>query len=201
MNMGSTGLALSGDCRGLTDKQRKFVAEYVIDYNGSRAARAAGYKNAAIMASRLLKDPKISRAIGNIQRKNLENAILSKDEIIKELSVIAMRDPIEMCDENGMIRTDDLRQIPAHIRRSIDGIKVKQSVDPETGEVYQEFELKLVGKATAIRMLMEHFGLFAAQQHEVTGAITAVPWEQLFAETKEDVNVIEGKIQEVRKKK
>jgi len=198
--MASNALALSGDCRGLNDRQRCFVAEYVIDYNATRAAKVAGYKHPHSAGKKLLSrklNPKVAKAIGNIQRKNLEEAILSKEEIIRELSLIAMRDPLEMCDENGILVVDDMRKIPDHIRRAIDSIKVKHFYNEDGDVIGQEFELKLVGKATAFRMLMEHFGMFAAKQHEVK--IGTLDWESLFNETQQDKDVIEGEINSVRK--
>ena len=195
--MAQTALTLSGDCRGLNDRQRKFVAEYTIDYNATRAARAAGYKNPNVMGKKLLEQKGVRRAVGNIQRKNLEEAILTKEDIIKELCSIAMRDPLDMCDADGVFVIDDMRKIPPEVRRSIDGIKVKQRYDDEGNVIGQEFELKLVGKATAFRMLMEHMGLFAPKQHNVN--IGTIDWESLFNETKEDHDVIDVEIDKVRK--
>lgn len=194
--MGKTALALSGDCRGLTDKQRRFVAEYTIDYNATRAAKVAGYKNPKAQGAVLLKKTAIARAIGKIQKGNLEEAILSKEEIIAELSTIAMRDPLDMCNEEGIFVIDDMRKIPADIRRAIDGIRVKQRYDDEGNVIGQEFELKLVGKATAFRMLMEHFGMFAPQKHEIS--VGPIDWENLFDETQQDTDVIDAEINKVR---
>lgn len=45
----------------LTEKQKRFVREWLVDMNGSRAAVRAGYseKSAAQTASRLMKDPTV----------------------------------------------------------------------------------------------------------------------------------------------
>lgn len=45
----------------LTDKQKRFVREWLVDMNGTRAALRAGYseKSAAQTASRLMKDPAV----------------------------------------------------------------------------------------------------------------------------------------------
>ena len=47
--------------RQLSEKQRRFVREWLIDMNGTRAAIRAGYseKSAANTASRLMKDPDV----------------------------------------------------------------------------------------------------------------------------------------------
>ena len=45
----------------ITDKQKRFVREWLVDMNGTRAAVRAGYseKSAAQTASRLMKDPAV----------------------------------------------------------------------------------------------------------------------------------------------
>ena len=45
----------------ITDKQKRFVREWLVDMNGTRAAIRAGYseKSAAQTASRLMKDPAV----------------------------------------------------------------------------------------------------------------------------------------------
>jgi phage terminase small subunit len=53
----------------LTDKQKRFCEEYVKDWNGTRAAKAAGYseKTAMEQASRLLSNVKVKDYIEEIQ--------------------------------------------------------------------------------------------------------------------------------------
>lgn len=52
---------------GLTERMRKFVAEYRGEGDGARAARAAGYtgtdKAISVQVSRLLKDPRITELL------------------------------------------------------------------------------------------------------------------------------------------
>ena len=64
----------------MNDKHRRFVDEYIIDQNGTRAAIAAGYseKSARSQASRLLTNANILKAI----RERLE-------DIGKELNITA----------------------------------------------------------------------------------------------------------------
>lgn len=52
---------MEGVKKGITDKQKRFVREWLVDMNGTRAAIRAGYseKSAAQTASRLMKDPAV----------------------------------------------------------------------------------------------------------------------------------------------
>lgn len=58
----------------LTDKELRFIDEYLIDCNGTRAASAAGYEgtNIRIVASRLLQKLTISRILAE-RRKQLSD--------------------------------------------------------------------------------------------------------------------------------
>ena len=51
----------------LTTKQERFIHEYMIDGNGSRAAIDAGYgrKSSRVIASQLLKNPNIAEKLNN----------------------------------------------------------------------------------------------------------------------------------------
>lgn len=164
--MGTTELAVRGsDIDKFTDRERRFVFEYLIDLNGTRAALAAGYsrKTAPTMASRLLEKTHIRRYIGKQERLKSEEAQVRKQDLIQELVYQSFRDVIDLCDpETGHIVLDDLRKLPSHIRKCIDGIKVKsRSISTDKGEVVeQSIELKLVSKTTSQDMLMKHFGWY-----------------------------------------
>lgn len=75
--------------RPLNTKQRRFIAEYLIDSNGTQAAIRAGYskKTAAEIAYELLRKPQIRAAI----EKPLMRREMSAEQVIEELSDIARR--------------------------------------------------------------------------------------------------------------
>jgi len=181
----------------LTDKQRKFVSEYCIDYNATRAAKEAGYKNPTIMGSRLLngKDyPKISKAVADIQSVNQELNKISKEQIISELSNIALRDVIDLCDENGNFVIDNFNNIPAEIRRCIDGVDIEEKEDPRTGNVTRKIKINMSKKLVAMEMLMKHMGMFAPQEHNVTHGID---WDAFYQDeqTVDPLDIIKGEIE------
>lgn len=195
--MANTKLATRGSTDRLNDRQRAFVAEYVKDYNSTRAASVVGYKRPGDMGQRLINGktyPKVANAIGKIQRLNLEQCILTKNDILAELSLLAMRDIIELCDKNGQFFCNDLRDLPPNIRRCIDAIEVFQDFDDEGKLVGQRFKLKLVAKLGAIEMLAKHFGMFAStQEHEHK---VKFDWDSMYSDNgqPDELDIIEGKI-------
>lgn len=192
--MGRSSLSLQGDCNGLTDRQRTFVAEYTIDFNATRAAAKAGYKKPNVAGRKLIDGtsyPKVARAVGNIQRKNLETAILTKEDIIRELSNYSMLDPIDLCSPGGVFVVSNLAEVPAHVRRCIQSFEVKKWEDKD-GNVHQEIKCKIVDKLEAIELLAKHYGMFAPEKHDIRHSID---WDALYrVEEPDNWDVIEGEI-------
>lgn len=75
----------------LTDKQRRFCEEYVVDWNATQAAIRAGYseKTADVQGSRLLGNVKVQQYIEDCKNKTAELAGLSALKNVKILLKIA----------------------------------------------------------------------------------------------------------------
>lgn len=74
------------DVNALTPKEERFCLEYTNDYNGTAAAKRAGYseKSARVAASRLLKQPRIMERVRQLQKEQAERLCLSSDLIVLE---------------------------------------------------------------------------------------------------------------------
>lgn len=74
----------------LPPRMARFCLEYVIDFNGARAARAAGYnvKRAKVTACELLKRPDIQKRIGADVSAYVTRAEFSRDAVIRQLGAI-----------------------------------------------------------------------------------------------------------------
>jgi phage terminase small subunit len=69
------------------DSQRRFVIEFLVDCNGTKAALRAGYSGvtAASQASRLLKDVKIQQALNAVRDRLATRLELSIEDVLQEL--------------------------------------------------------------------------------------------------------------------
>ena len=78
----------------LTLKQRKFVEEYLKDFNATQAAIRAGYpeKSAHSVGYENLQRPIIKSLIEEFQKRSLEDSFISQTAILQELSRYAFRD-------------------------------------------------------------------------------------------------------------
>lgn len=79
----------------LTDKQKRFVDEYLIDCNATQAAIRAGYnkKTAGQIGARLFKNVKISEAIQKRMKAKENRKIAKQDEVLAFYTSIMRGEP------------------------------------------------------------------------------------------------------------
>ena len=78
----------------LTPREERFCQEYTVCYVATTAAIRAGYspKTAAKQGCKLLKDPRILRRIGEIQKELFDQLGVTRERIVLELM-----DVVSMC--------------------------------------------------------------------------------------------------------
>ena len=77
----------------LTDKQRKFVSEYLVDLNATQAAIRAGFseKTAGSMAQKLVAKSHIQEAIKSAQAQREKRTLVTVDYVVSSLREVAER--------------------------------------------------------------------------------------------------------------
>jgi len=149
----------------LTEKQKRFVEEYLIDLNATQACIRAGYssKNASKIGSELLQKTRVSRHLRTELAKRSKRTGINQDRVIKELARIALVNPTNIINsKDGSINKnaseDDLA--------CIQSIKVKK-MSNETGDMVER-EVKLADKLKALELLGKHLGMFNDNSISVT---------------------------------
>ena len=81
------GKSTSDGVGKLTDKQKRFVEEYLVDLNATQSAIRAGYseQTAYSIGQRLLKKVEVQEAIQQAQNKRSERTQITQDEVIRRL--------------------------------------------------------------------------------------------------------------------
>ena len=77
----------------LTPKQAKFVIEYLVDLNGTAAARRAGYSEVTCnaIAYQLLRQPHIQEAIEAQMKARAERTLITADYVLSSIKEVAER--------------------------------------------------------------------------------------------------------------
>lgn len=140
----------------MTEKQKRFVDEYLIDLNATQAAIRAGYspKTAYSIGEENLKKPEISNAISRAMAESSRRTGISQDRVVRELAKMAFVNITDVVDSNGRIRRDATNDDLA----CIESIKVKQ-MESDTGGS-EEREVKLCSKLKALELLGKHIGMW-----------------------------------------
>ncbi len=92
--------------KGLTPKQLRFVAEYLIDLNATQAAIRAGYsaKTAASIGKQNLRKLEIAATISEAQAKRSERTAIDADWVPKRLVEEAVADLADIIDREQNLR-------------------------------------------------------------------------------------------------
>ena len=148
----------------LTDLQKRFVEEYLIDLNATQAAIRAGYseKTAGSIGSENLKKPDVVAQIKRRQTAQVKRTEITQDFVLLELLKIAKADATVFATINGrgsvrLTPTDDLA--PEH-RAAVAGIKKGKFGT----------EIKAYDKVKALELLGRHLGLFDNTGDDDSGA-------------------------------
>ncbi|MEW6045000.1 MAG: terminase small subunit [Bacillota bacterium] len=146
----------------LTNREKVFVQEYLIDLNHRRAAERAGYKasSADKMGRRLLARPRVQAAIAAAMAERAQRTKITQDAVIEQLAKIAfadLKDFVSFGPHGVEIRDSNL----------VDGTvlsEVSQIVSKNGGSQ----RVKLHDKLKALELLGKHLGMFVDRQ-EITG--------------------------------
>lgn len=86
----------------LTQKQRLFIKEYLLDHNATAAAKRSGYsiKNADKIGAQLLGKTRVSEAIQKEMNQRMQNLEIKSENILKEMAEIAFFKPTDILDIN-----------------------------------------------------------------------------------------------------
>lgn len=151
-------------CLKLTEKQKRFVEEYLIDLNATQAAIRAGYslKNADKIGSELLGKTRVSDAIKIAMAERSKRTGVNADRVVMELAKIAFVNANDVIDtDTATVKADALPEDTA----AIQSVKVKTF-----GEDGLEREIKMADKLRALELLGKHLGMFK-DKVEISGAL------------------------------
>lgn len=146
------------------DKQVRFVDEYFVDFNVTKAAERAGYskKSAHVQGHALLKNPKVKRLIADRRKALAGKAELKAKDIRRELALIGTSDIRKLFDEKGNLL--DVHKLPDSIAPAIASIEVETKFDPDLGETTTTKKVKFWEKTKSLELYMKHLGLLVERQ-------------------------------------
>lgn len=138
----------------MTQKQKRFIEEYLIDLNATQAAIRAGYSpdTAYSIGQENLKKPEIRAHIDRAIAERSKRTGVNAERVIQELAKIAFVNATAVIDpKTATVKEDALPEDTA----AIQSVKVKTF-----GEDGLEREIKMADKLKALELLGKHLGMF-----------------------------------------
>lgn len=157
----------------LTDKQQRFVEEYLLDLNATQAAIRAGYseKTASRIGSENVSKPEIASAIAEAQQKRSERTQIDADWLLKRLADESTADLADLYTENGALKA--IHEWPeiwrmglvAGIETVSEKVGIDEDGEPEFAKVHK---VKLSDRVKRLELLGKHVGVGAFKDGQIT---------------------------------
>ncbi|CAG36736.1 terminase small subunit [Desulfotalea psychrophila] len=147
----------------LTPKQELFCSEYLVDFNASKAALAAGYKSnsAYSMGHENLKKPELQKRLRELVRLKIEKAKYDAQKVLERHEEIDGLDVIDILDENRRVK--DIEEWPRAWRVTIEGIEVIQKIKGDTP--CEIIKIKWPSKLKNLEAIGRHVDVSAYREH------------------------------------
>jgi phage terminase small subunit len=148
----------------VTEKQKIFADEYLIDLNATRAYRVAypavkKEETAAAAAARMLRNVKVATYIQERMQERQKRTEITQDRVLQELAAIAFAKATNYAEvKDGQVIIKDTKKLDEQQARAIAGI--------EEGKF--GIKVKLNDKEKALELLGRHLGMFK-DKLEVSG--------------------------------
>ena len=140
----------------MTEKQKIFADEYLIDLNATRAYRVAypsvkRDETARANSSRMLTNANVAKYIAERMRERQKRTEITQDRVLQELAAIAFAKATDYAEiKNECVRIKDTEELDEQQARAIAGI--------EEGKF--GIKVKLNDKEKALELLGRHLGMF-----------------------------------------
>lgn len=185
----------------LTDKQKRFCEEYLIDLNATQAAIRAGYspKTAEQTASRLLRNVKLQEYIAKRQKELSRSTEITQERVIKELALIAFSNNADyahvvekkMQVEAGGALVDVLDKDGKPVMyRTVEPVLTEELTEEQKRALAvikkgrDGLEVKSCDKVKALELLGKHLGIFTDKIEANVNDTTRSELQELLAQRK-----------------
>ena len=150
----------------MTDAQKRFCDEYLIDLNATKAYKVA-YPNckkdetANAASSRMLRNVKVQEYISERMKQREQRTEITQDMVIKELAKIAFLDIRKLYTENGQLKNiADMDSETAGAISSLETLEEYEGYGDDREKIGDTQKVKLLDKTKALELLGRHLGIF-----------------------------------------
>ena len=172
--------------RKLTDKQQRFVEEYLIDLNATQAAIRAGYssRTADSQAVQLLRKTQVQEAIAAGKQERSEKTAIDATYVLNRLIEIDQMDVLDIMDDDGNMLP--VSNWPKVWRTTLSGMDINRlktigEGDEAVESVLQKIKwpdkvknLELIGKHVEVQAFKDQLGVSGGMKISHEDALSAL---------------------------
>jgi phage terminase small subunit len=170
----------------LTDKQKRFIEEYLVDLNATQAAIRAGYseKTAYSIGEENLRKPEIASAINKAMARLSKRTEITQEKVLQQLAKIAFADIKDVLEFGPVEKIEDVDENGHPITKIKSAVLIKPSsevdgtVIAEVSETRDGIRVKRNDQVKALELLGRHLGMFN-DKLEISGVKTVVIHDDL----------------------
>lgn len=142
----------------LTNKQKMFVKEYLIDLNATQAAIRAGYseKTAGQIGEENLKKPEIASAVQAEMDKRAKRIEITQDSVMQELAKIGFGNIRNLYAEDGSLM--HVQDMPESVTATIQEVTEETIGSGDNLMLRRKF--KIADKKASLELCGKHLKLF-----------------------------------------
>ena len=150
----------------MTEAQKRFCNEYLIDLNATRAykvaySRCTKDETANVNGSKLLRNTKVQEYIAEKMKEREQRTEITQDMVIKELAKIAFLDIRKLYTENGQLRNiADVDDDTVGAISSLETLEEYDGYGADREKIGDTQKVKLLDKTKALELLGKHLGMF-----------------------------------------
>ena len=150
----------------MTDAQKRFCDEYLIDLNATRAYKVAYSRckkdeTANVNGSKLLRNTKVQEYIAERMKEREQRTEITQDIVIKELAKIAFLDIRKLYTENGQLKNiADIDSDTAGAISQLETLEEYEGYGDDREKIGDTQKVKLLDKTKALELLGRHLGIF-----------------------------------------
>lgn len=150
----------------MTNAQKRFCDEYLVDLNATRAYKVA-YPNtkkeetASSNGSRMLRNDKVQKYISEKIKEREKRTEVTQDRVINELAKIAFMDIRKLYTENGQLK--NIADIDGNTAGAISSLETLEEYDgygDDREKIGDTKKVRLLDKTKALELLGRHLGIF-----------------------------------------
>ncbi|CAH1002699.1 hypothetical protein LEM8419_03571 [Neolewinella maritima] len=164
----SKQLTLSELSERLTDKQRTFAKEYILDLNATQAAKRAGYseKTAVDIGCENLKKPNITQYIDALRNDLFSATGITAAKVVMEHKKAAFTGMGQFLD--GWDMEKDWNDLPEDAKDILSEVTVTRTVNEDGSRTVERVQMKRVSKTESLKEISKILGIYAPTKSENT---------------------------------